>query len=207
MRQLRLFPRWPLGALASGLLLADCSQPLEEPAYRAYLQDEAHGLTQRVARDGAVATCTYRPTDLLVAQELATGRLARVPAVVDSLRQAYAGRSYFALTLAQNGQEIENQFINDRTTYGNAIGYLSAGIAADVHLVTPARDSVPALTAVYPRLYGATGQSTVLLVFDTQRLDLADGCVVSFHDTRFGLGTLRFPFAAGDLAAVPPLRF
>ncbi|OGX87429.1 hypothetical protein BEN47_10905 [Hymenobacter lapidarius] len=61
--------------------------------------------------------------------------------------------------------------------------------------------------ALYPRQYGVTGRSTVLLVFDTHRLDLTRGFTLTYHDTHFQLGTMRFLFKAADLNRLPALQF
>jgi hypothetical protein len=108
--------------------------------------------------------------------------------------------------LAQNGVEIENRYLPDAQAFTQALAYLSSGIAADVFLVTPTRDSIPALAAIYPRQYGTTGRSTVLLVFDTHQLDLQQGFDLAFHDQFFNLSTLRFSFAAADLRDLPKLK-
>ena len=41
----------------------------------------------------------------------------------------------------------------------------------------------------------------------TRRLAPAQGFHITLRGQRLGLGTLRFPFAAADLAALPPLQF
>lgn len=187
--------------------LLGCANPsVDEPALRAYVQDPAHGLSHQVEAGPVTVTCTYRPSELLVAQELA--RTSQPPSAVtlDSLRRAYAGKTYFALSLAQNGVEIENRYLPNEQAFTQALTYLSTGIAADMFLVTLARDSIPALAAIYPRQYGATGRSTVLLVFNTRQLDLREGFHLTFRDRQFDLGTLHFPFAAADWQALPPLN-
>lgn len=190
---------------ASGLIsLTSCSTSSREaPALRNYVQDPGHGLTHHIETGPVSVTCTYRPTDLLIAQELARNANS-VP--LDSLRRTYAGKTYFALTLAQNEVEIEDRYLPDNAAFTQALSYLSTGIAADVFIVTATRDSVAALAAIYPRQYGTTGRSTVLLVFDSQKLDLQQGFTFTFHDRFFNLGTLRFPFAADDLQALPQLK-
>ncbi|TGE20857.1 hypothetical protein [Hymenobacter metallicola] len=195
-----------LGLFILGTItLGSCRKQLEEAEYRAYLQDAAHGLTQTRAVGSATVMCSYRPTDLLVAQELA-GAPRTSPAMLDSLRHHFAGKTYFSLSLAQNGTEIENQYIRDATAFTQAVVYLGSGIAHDVYLVN-ATDSVVALTALYPRQYGSTGRSTVLLLFDTTRLDLRQGFTLSYHDTRFQLGTVRFAFEGEDIDRLPTLKF
>ncbi len=193
-----------LGGL--GLLLSSCSTPLPPAEYGVYLAEPTHGLTHTVEANGATVTCTYRPVDQLVQQELASVPSA-TPATRDSLALAYAGRTYCTLTLARQGSEIENQFVTNPIAYQQALTYLNTGIAADAFLVTTPRDSVPAAASMYVRQFGTTGHSTLLLVFDTHQLTPHRGFNLTLRGQRLGLGTLRFPFTGSDLAALPPLQF
>ena len=184
--------------------LSGCSRPLPLAEYQAYVSDPAHGLTHSREVNGAVVTCTYRPTPLLVEQDLA--HISSTPFILDSLAQAYAGKTYCALTLARDGGEIENATITDPTDYQQTLTYLNSGIAADTYLTTSPRDSVPALASMYLRQYGTTGHSTILLVFDTSKLLPERGFKITLLGQRLGLGTVRFPFAARDLDALPELQ-
>lgn len=187
------------------ITLTACSTTLDKPAYLTYLTDPKHGLTQTQEVNGAFITCSYRPPDLLINQELAT----RPDASPDSLRRLYANKTYCALTLSQNGAEIEGPLINDSNAYAQALAYLNTGIAQDV-VIAPAgtsTDSTVALAASYTRQYGTTGRSTVLLVFDTHALNLSHGFGLTFHGDKFNLGTLRFLFTAHDLHKIPNLRY
>jgi len=200
----RLYVAWLVGSLS--LLLGSCAAPLPPAAYQAYLADPAHGLAHTTEANGATITCAYRPTALLVLQDLASISTAS-PATHDSLARAYAGKTYCTLTLARNGGEIENLFVNDPTAYQQALTYLNTGIAADAFLATTPRDSVPAAASMYVRQYGTTGHSTLLLVFDTHQLTPQQGFHLTLRGQRLGLGTLRFPFAGRDLAALPALKY
>ena len=205
-RQFR-FPR-SINQLFSGLflLVSGCKQPLFPTEYAAYLADPAHGLTHQLEATGTTVTCTYRPTDLLVLQELASVPTPDVPAR-DSLARAYADKTYCTLTLARPGGEFESQFVTNPAAYQQVLTYLNTGIAADAFLATTPHDSVAAVASMYVRQFGTTGHSTVLLVFDTHRLSLQQGFHLTLRGQPLGLGTLRFPFSASDLAALPPLRF
>jgi hypothetical protein len=186
-------------------LLAGCTHPLPAAEYQAYLLDPAHGLTHTQQVNGITVTCTYRPVPLLVSQDLARVSV-HSPAVRDSLIRTYAGKTYCALSLSRDGTEIENSLVTDPTAYQQALSYLNTGIAADTYLGTTANDSVPAIASMYVRQYGNTGQSTVLLVFDTRNLTPEKGCRLTFQGQRLGVGTLRFLFSAHDLAALPDVQ-
>jgi hypothetical protein len=191
-----------------GLGLVGCGRPLERPAYLAYLANPAHGLTQTQEANGITVTCSYRPPDLLVSQELTSKATTVSPATIDSLRHTYAGKLYCTLALTRDSAEIETSFIRDEAALGQALSYLSTGITRDVYLRGLGQpDSAAAMAATYARQYGNTGRSTVLLVFLTPRLDMSQGFTISYHDTQFGLGPLRFIFPAQALRDLPALQF
>lgn len=188
--------------------LTSCSNSMNETQFRNYIQDPGNGLTHTLLHEKTHITCSYRPPDLFVSQESSNSKLLSKRSI-DSLRRVYEGRTYFSLTLSHNGTEIENQFVTNQAAFAQAVTYLSSTIAQDVYLSTPApqADSVVALMAMYPRQYGTTGCSTVLLVFDTHRLNLSHGFTLTYRDTQFQLGTLHFDFAVDDLADLPALKF
>lgn len=111
-------------------------------------------------------------------------------------------QAYFTLSLAQDQQEIENQYIANAGQFARVLQYLNYDIAQDVFLRLPGRsDSVAASAVSYPRQYGATGRSTVLLVFPVPARQLRGGCRVTFRGDKLALGTRRFFFTAQDLRA------
>ncbi len=191
-----------------GLGAAGCTGALAQPQYLAYLADPAHGLTLTQQAGSATLTCGYRPPDLLVSQELPTAPTPASPGLLDSLRRTYAGKLYCTLALARDSAELEQSVIRDETALSQTIGYLNQGIAHDVYLRGLGQpDSVPALAATYARQYGATGRSTVLLVFPAPRLDVQRGFTISYHATQLGLAPVRFVFAARALRDLPALQF
>jgi hypothetical protein len=57
---------------------------------------------------------------------------------------------------------------------------------------------------MYVRQFGATGHSTLLLVFDTHQRTPQQGFHLTLRGQRLGLGTLRFAFTGSDLAPCRP---
>lgn len=118
--------------------------------------------------------------------------------------------AHFTLSLAKDHQEIENQYITNSGLYARVLQYLNYDIAQDTFLSIPGRpDSVAAIAASYPRQYGSTGHSSVLLVFPVPAKQLRRGCHVTFRGNKFAVGTQRYFFTAPDLQAArqgPPVR-
>ena len=194
-----------LSSLGMGLLAAACTSPVSPAEYQAYLNDPSHGLTQTREVNGTTITCSYRPTDLLVLQDLAQLPPTRLTSATrDSLRRTYAGKTYCSLALSRNNAEVEAALVTDPPAYQRALSYLNTGIAADTFLAT-GQDSVPALASMYLRQYGTTGHSTVLLVFATPQPIQEQGFHLTWRGHQLNAGSQRFFFNAADLAAVPPL--
>ena len=108
----------------------------------------------------------------------------------------------FILALSVDKQEIENQYLANSPLYARVLQYLNYDIAQDAFLSLPGRpDSVAAIAASYPRQYGNTGRSSVLLVFPVPDKQLRKGCHVTFRGDKFDLGTRRFFFTAHDIKA------
>ncbi len=133
-----------------------------------------------------VINCTYRP-------------IAKAQHLSASLAKS---ESSFILALTNNNQEIENQYIANAPLYTRVLQYLNYDIAQDVYLRLPNQtDSIAAITASYPRQYGSTGHSSVLLVFPVSEQQLRHGCFITFKGEKLELGTRRFTFTAHDIKA------
>ena len=197
--------RWSALSLWA-IVAAGCTSHLDHDKYLTYLNDQEHGLTQTQQVNGVTITCSYRPIDLLVSQELANQAADSPPLNPDSVRQTFSDRQYLTLSLSRDGTEVENLLIRNELAFGQAISYLSNGIAQDVFLHGLGQpDSVAAIAATYPRQYGNTGRSTVLLVFATPQLHATRGFTVTYRDTHFNLGPTRFVFSPRDLQRLPLL--
>ena len=121
-----------------------------------------------------------------------------------TLYTSSANRSHIlvVLDLSINNQELENKYISNAVLYTRIIQYLNYDIAQDVYLRLPGRiDSVAAIAASYPRQYGSTGRSSVLLVFPVTDKELRHGCHVTFQGNKLDLSTRRFVFNARDIKA------
>ena len=197
--------RWSVIILWA-IVAVGCTSYLDHDKYLAYLNDPEHGLTQTQQVNGVSITCGYRPIDLLVSQELANQAADPLPLNPDSVRQTFRDKQYLTLSLSRDGAEVENLLIRNELAFGQAISYLSNGIAQDVFLHGLGQpDSVAAIAATYPRQYGNTGRSTVLLVFAAPQLDATRGFTVTYRDTHFNLGQTRFVFLPQDVQRLPRL--
>lgn len=186
-------------------LLACSPKQLEEQALQAYIRDPDNGLTQQMTVNGTSVRLTYRPTDLLVAQEI-KAQSVNSEKQIDSIRSYYQGRAYFIMHLSKNGQEIESQYLQNQVVYNQVLQYFNYGLASDIELVTTAGKRAKPLGQVYSRMFGSTNVTSLMLVFDRSELDDTDKFKVVFNGAKLGIGKCSFPFEYSAMNKIPSLK-
>lgn len=148
---------------------------------------------------------TYRPTDILVKQEL-DGSAGMEE--LDSLRKKYAKYFYFNLSMSLNDQEILNGQVANRNTFATMLKELSFGMGSKVYLISQKRDTVPLSDYIYPRMYGMGGNTNLLLVYPREE-KLLEGEYFHFRIQDFGLGTgeIGFKIPTEPFKKEPKLEF
>ena len=146
------------------LLLVSCNKNTfaDEEALLEYLKDEENGYVQRKSVNGIDFELMYRPTDLLVKQELGDSITSDK---VKILREKYSKYLYFNLSMSKNNQEILNSFSNDQNQFGAMVNQLAFGMNEKVHLYTQQRDTIEMIDFVYPRMYGMSKSTTIMFVY------------------------------------------
>src|SRR6187402_2795980 len=88
--------------LFSLLILSSCTKSFESPEeMHVYLQEEDNGYNYKKTVAGVDYVLQYRPTDLLVQQELGDKTDA---AQIENLRKRYGKYMYFNLSMSKNNQ-------------------------------------------------------------------------------------------------------
>ncbi|HYH55536.1 MAG TPA: hypothetical protein VD772_02930 [Anseongella sp.] len=173
-------------------------------ALAAHLAEPENGFVKTWSSQDIELQCSYRPPGLLAAQDVFV-RETFGPEKLDSLSSAYAGTTHFTLSLAKDKQDFENQFLYDRAVYAAVVQYLSGAVSEDIYLVTPDKGVVKALAVAYPRMYGATNNSTLFITFN-YTLPPKGSLALSFQGRRVGLPLVTFNFDNGKLRRVPAIR-
>ena len=187
------------------IMLVSCSSPesLSPEALNKYIQDADHGLVQKAEVNGYTIQVNYRPTDLLVDQEL-----HHKPAdknEIESLRKKYGAYYYFILSLSKDNKEALHQTGGDQ--YSDLVQTLSFRMNNYVNLTTSATDTIPTGDFILNRTYGLSDATSLLFVF--RREKAKDKEWVQFNLNEFGLniGNQRFRFKTKDLENVPKIKF
>ncbi len=168
-----------------------------------YVADESNGLRKSVISSGTTIEVIYRPTDLLVHQELAGS--SATPEQIETSREKYSQYLYFILSLSIENKEALHQSAGSQ--YGDLIQILSFKMNSYVSLTTAASDTIPVADFMLNRTFGMATSTDVLFVFSKEKTQGTDW--VQFNLNEFGLGTgnQRLRFAMRDLEDAPQIDF
>jgi hypothetical protein len=190
--------------LLAMLTLMACREKkiVSEEELKAYVMDPENGLRQQKESNGIDVEVIYRPSELVLAQQLdgMTNAAERINTIknFDSL-------SYFVVKLSRKGQEVENVFVSDNEKFVRVINYLSSAIAQNIYIIND-KDTIPALDAVYARMFGAATSTSVMAVFDTDFRKRNGDLRFFLDDTELGLGQNEFAFTINDIKKAPTLN-
>jgi len=155
--------------LLSLYVFVSCQNRLvTENELKEYVLEEDHKLIQKQERAGIDLSVSYRPTDLLAAQELRTKKDVSI-AGVDSVRSKYRNYAYFVLNLSKGNKEVLKQMSNFGS-FSNTLQTLSFDMANKVNLTTSNQDTIPVADFIYPRLYGASQSTSLLFALINKKL-------------------------------------
>ena len=201
----------PVGTGISGLLifllLLGCQHKTfdSEGALLAYLKEDTNGYVQQKTVNGINFTLMYRPTDLLVEQELSetTGTDQ-----IEALREKYSKYMYFNLSMSKDNQELLSAVPGNHNEFGAMVNQLAFEMDNAVHLYTKRKDTLEMIDFVYPRMYGMSRSTTLLFVFPRDKKTLEDD-YLNFTIEDFGLktGEIKFKINTEDIKNQPILSF
>jgi len=185
--------------------IAGCSPPeyLTAEELSQYISDPDHGLVQHAEANGYVMDVTYKPTDLLVQQEIGDQADEQN---IKAARDKYSKYYYFILSLSKNNQEALHQS-NNFNQYSELTQTLSFRMNSFVNLTTSASDTISTSDFALDRTYGLSRSTSILFVFKKEKI--TDQSWVQFNLNEFGMGVgnQRFRFATKDLNGAPKIKF
>ncbi len=151
----------------------------------------------------------YKPTDLLVRQELSE----KIPREerkqeVKKLRKKYSQYLYFSLSISKNGQELLSTTPKNRNEFGQMVNQLAFGMGNKVHLFTQKKDTIDLIDYNYPRMYGMGGTTTMLFVYPRNQKHLK-GEYLNFIIEDLGMytGEVKFKISLKEINNQPKIEF
>lgn len=168
-----------------------------------HIKDEKNGFSHSENVNGVQYNLLYKPTDLLVKQELREGYTQNT---LDSLRKKYRDYAYFSLSMSKNNQELLSGVAGNKQQFGEMVNTLAFGMEEQIHLFTDKNDTVALLDYIYPRMYGMSRSTSLLLVYPKEEVIQSDKINITIGDLGFQTGEVRFTQKANIISQEPSLQ-
>lgn len=168
-----------------------------------YLKNPDNGYSKSKSINGVDYTVYYKPTDLLVDQELDSFSKENI----EKLRAKYGKYLYFTLTLSKGGKELLGSAAN-RQKFGEMVNQLSFGMGEKVHVYTPQKDTLNLLDYSAPRMYGMSPTTNILFVYPKEEKYLEQEYLnIAIEDFGLNTGEVKFKIETEKIKKQPGLAF
>lgn len=188
------------------LFISSCSKTFDtQEEMNDYIQNEDNGYHYKKTVADVDFVLQYRPTDLLVKQELGDDIN---PAKVEKFRKHYSQYMYFNLSMSKNNQELLNGVAQDKTKFGQMVNELAFGMEDKLHVYTPTKDTLALADFIYPRMYGMSNSTSIMIVYprDPKYMD-QDYLNFIIEDLGLETGDIKFKLDTKALINEPQLSF
>ena len=171
-----------------------------------YLKDEKNGYIQHKSINGYDFTLMYKPTDVLVKQELGDNGFSKDK--IKKLRAKYSKYLYFNLSMSRDNQELLSTTPKSRNEFGTMVNQLAFGMQDKVNLFTKQKDTIDLIDFIYPRMYGMSKATTIMFVYPRDEKKLKED-VLNFAIEDLGLytGEVKFKIETENIKNEPKLLF
>lgn len=169
-----------------------------------YINDPSNNLIADQDIGPVHLSLTYRPTDLLVHQELGTSEVTK--SLLDSTRNKYAKFHYFILSMSRDGRELLAP-TNLGSAYGELVEVLSFRMSQFVTMTTSNSDTIYVADYTLARSYGIATSTDLLFAFPKEKTTDTEWVQFNMNEFGLGIGNHRFRFETEDLDGVPSILF
>lgn len=191
--------------LLSWILLSCQPTSLSPDGLAAFIDDEGNGLKKTVTVGGTTIELLYRPTDVLVSQEIGSNVLSQ--ASLDSLRDKYDDYFYFIVNLSKDNKEALQIQENGFGQYSELVQTLAFNMSDYTTMTTASRDTIPVADYVLNRTYGLSSATEMLFVFNRENAITNEWVQINLNEFGLQTGNQRFRFETLDLLNGPTIDF
>ena len=203
-----LYRRIPLLVFGIGcMVLISCKSKLVgEGNLIEYTKDPQHGLIQ-TKETGVVKTeISYRPTDQIVWQELKGMKKEMITdSLIENKRKEYGNYYYFILSISVGDKDLLHGGSNTEEQFAENLNRLSFHMP-EYTWMKAGKDTIPLADYQFPRMYGMTKSTQVLLAFEKPEKETPE-IKITLEDIGIGIGKQTFIFETKAIQSVPELDF
>lgn len=188
------------------LFISSCDKSYSKEELIQYVNDENHGLIKTKEFGDVKLELIYKPNDFLIQQELSSKKQFSEEEIQE-VKNNFNKALYFTLNVSKGGKELEMSAIQSQDQFAKRIEQLSFGMRERIQIKTSNKSEIPLLDYVYPRMYGMTGQTTMLLVFDKEQVINEEWFDVIINGSNLGIGINKFRFESNKILNTPQLDY
>ncbi len=189
------------------LLLLGCAKwgQYTEAELKAYLGDPDNGVVREKKVGTVKVSAQYRPTDLLVAQELRS--TDTTPEEISRLKDRYGPYHYFILNMVSQDDHVLDMSKVGYPAFSDLLQTLAFRMDQYAYLTTSEKDTIPVADFIFPRMYGSMKSTALLFSFSREGMKRRNYEWIELNMKEFGLrtGPMKFRFKRSSLDAIPPL--
>ncbi|CAL2065077.1 hypothetical protein [Tenacibaculum sp. 190524A05c] len=170
-----------------------------------YLRDSENGYLHTKNVNGYDFSIVYKPTDLMVTQELGQEYTKED---VEKFRKKYKKYIYFTLSMSRDNKELLSSTPKNRQEFGAMVNNLAFGMGEKVHVYTTKKDTLELLDYVYPRMYGMSKSTDMLFVYPRDENYLQDEYLnITVGDLGTYTGEVKFKIPTQKIKNEPKINF
>ena len=170
-----------------------------------YLRDSENGYLHTKNVNGYDFSIVYKPTDLMVTQELGQEYTKED---VEKFRKKYKNYIYFTLSMSRDNKELLSSTPKNRQEFGAMVNNLAFGMGEKVHVYTTKKDTLELLDYVYPRMYGMSKSTDMLFVYPRDEKYLQDKYLnITVGDLGTYTGEVKFKILTQKIKNEPKINF
>lgn len=170
-----------------------------------YINDPKNKLTHLKTIKNVKVSVAYRPTDLIVNQFISSSITSLEE--IDSLRNIFSNYLYFNISISKNNKELLSTIPQSKHEYGALVNELAFEFDNNINLISDKKDTLDVYDYIYPRLYGISEKTSMIVVFEKRRLKHAKTVRLNVFNLGVGIGELTFEFDFDSLKNSPVLNF
>jgi hypothetical protein len=161
-----------------------------------YIKDEENGLSQTKQINGITMNVTYRPTKLMVYQEI-ENKVQKNTINEDSITNKYKNFLYFILSYSKDNKELLSTIGSSRESFNNVQNILTFDMINRVALVNEKKDTIRLIDYNFPRTYGISRSNNLLFIFERNKiLEKSKELTFMVQDIGIGTGDVKFKYPA-----------
>lgn len=186
------------------LLFLSCNKTFDSrQKFVEYIVEKDNGYRYTKNINGTEFSLQYRPTDILVNHDLNHDDNVEI----ENVRKKYKKFLYFNLTISRNNKEVLNEIGGEKSQFGEMINQLAFAMNENVHLVTSGRDTIKIVDFNYPRMYGLSGNTSILIAYPRTTEILEDEYFnIIIKDFGLYTGDINFKIATQPIKNEPELN-